>query len=86
MVPWTQPMDRSTYAREHRRLAQLLREIREEADLRQIDVAETLGVPQSFVSKYETGERRLDLVELRDVATALSIELVDLVRRFEGDE
>ncbi len=54
------------------------------AGLRQVDVAEALDVPQSFVSKYETGERRLDLIELRQVCGALSITLTDLVRRFDS--
>jgi transposase-like protein len=42
-----------------------------------------LGRPQSFVSKYETGERRLDLIEIRDVCQACGIELITLVERFE---
>jgi len=60
-----------------------MRAIREEAGLRQADVAERLGVTQSFVSKYENGERRLDLVELKQVCEAVGIALVDLVRRYE---
>jgi len=68
---------------DHLRLVAMLREVRKKADLRQADVAERLGVPQSFVSKYETGERRLDLVELKRVCEALGTNLVDFVRRFE---
>lgn len=41
-----------------------LKTIRENADLRQLDLAARLGVPQSFVSKYEIGERRLTFVEV----------------------
>jgi transcriptional regulator with XRE-family HTH domain len=51
--------------------------------LRQVDLAKRLGEPQSFVSKYESGQRRLDLVELLQVCHALGISLVELVRRFE---
>lgn len=65
------------------KLQALLREIRREAGLRQIDVAERLHEHQSFVSKYESGERRLDLIELREVCQVLGIRLGDLVRRFE---
>lgn len=49
-------------------------EAREKADLTQADVAARLGKFQSFVSKYELGERRLDVVEFLDVATALGVE------------
>lgn len=61
----------------------LLRQLRVEARLRQADLAERLGRPQSFVSKYESGERRLDLVELRDICSILGIPLAEFVQRFE---
>ena len=50
---------------------------------RQVDLARRLGRPQSFVSKYESGERRVDLVELRAICGELGVSLVDRVRRFE---
>lgn len=61
----------------------LLRELRQEAGLRQRDLAERIGEPQSFVSKFESGERRLDIVELRYICTALGISLPDFVQRLE---
>ncbi|MYB15481.1 MAG: helix-turn-helix transcriptional regulator [Chloroflexi bacterium] len=64
-------------------LRDLLRQTRKEAGLRQIDVARRLGQTQSFVSKYESGERRLDLIELRAICSALGIPLSDFVARFE---
>lgn len=67
------------------RLRRLLRTIRTEKGLRQVDLAERLGQPQSFVSKYESGERRLDFVEVVQVCEALGISLADFVRRFEGE-
>jgi transcriptional regulator with XRE-family HTH domain len=54
-----------------------------EAGLRQVDVANALGKPQAFVSFYESGVRRLDLLELRQICGVLGISLIDLVRRFE---
>jgi transcriptional regulator with XRE-family HTH domain len=54
-----------------------------EAGLRQIVVAKALGKPQAFVSFYESGVRRLDLLELRQICCVLGISLIDLVRRFE---
>lgn len=82
-------MDKSIYSPLHTSLASLLRQLREDNGLSQVDVATALGEPQSFVSKYETGTRRLDLVELRQVARVLGVELREIVARFEkvaGDE
>ena len=64
-------------------LQALLKEVRNEAGLRQADLAERLGQPQSFVSKFESGERRLDILELRQVCQALGIPLHEFVRRLE---
>lgn len=74
-------MEKSIYSTEYQRLCQLLREARHEAGLTQVQVAERLGVPQSFVSKYESGERRLDVIELRHVANALDLSLQAVVSR-----
>lgn len=62
----------------------LLRQVREEAGLRQIDVAERLDQPQSFVSKYESGERRLDLLELELVCEACETDISQFVRRYRA--
>lgn len=76
-------MSRFVGTPEQRRLRALLRQIRVEAGLRQSDLAERLRQSQSFVSKYESGERRLDLLELRDICAALGIPLAEFVRRFD---
>jgi transcriptional regulator with XRE-family HTH domain len=73
----------STKARRRKVLLALLRQVRLEAGLRQTDVAAKLGKPQSFVSNYESGERRLDLLELQALCEVLGIALVDFVRRFQ---
>lgn len=64
-------------------LLKLLRQIRLDAGMRQIDMAKQLRQPQSFVSKYESGERRLDLLELRMVCKAARIPLSEFIRKFE---
>jgi transcriptional regulator with XRE-family HTH domain len=69
--------------REKQQLQELLRELRDAADLRQVDLAKRLGRPQSFVSKYESGEKNLDFLEVREVCEALGVPLVEFVRRFE---
>jgi transcriptional regulator with XRE-family HTH domain len=76
-------MGRSIGTAEHKRLLALLRQIRLDAGLRQVDVAKRLKQPQAYVSRYETGERRLDLLELRAVCAAIGIKLKDFVIEFE---
>ena len=68
-----------------RHLKQLLREVRTEKGLTQVELAERLNEPQSFVSKYESGERRLDVLELREVCAALKISLTEFVGRLERE-
>ena len=77
-------MSKSDDRRQH--LLDLFRQIRTEAGLRQVDLAKKLRRPQSFVSKYESGERRLDLLELQQVCAALHISVTEFVKRFEGEE
>lgn len=76
-------MRKSIFSAEQKRLQALLRQVRVAAGLSQQDLAEHLEKPQSFVSKYEQGERRLDLLELREICLGIGISLVDFVRRFE---
>lgn len=64
-------------------LRELLISLRSEAGLRQLDLAERLGKPQSFVSKYENGERRLDLSEVYSICKALNISFVSFADRLE---
>ena len=64
-------------------LLALLQELRREAGLRQVDMARELGKPQAFVSYYESGARRLDLLELRQICGVLGLSLASFVRRFE---
>jgi transcriptional regulator with XRE-family HTH domain len=76
-------MPKTIHSREYTVVLELLRQLRDQAGLRQADVAEQLGVPQSFVSKYEAGERRLDIIELRRLCGVLGTDLPHFVRRLE---
>jgi transcriptional regulator with XRE-family HTH domain len=62
-------------------LIALLRQIRVEANLTQLQVAERLGHAQSYVSKYETGEQRLDLIELDAICAAVGVPLLKFIER-----
>lgn len=52
--------------------------------LTQVQVAEALDEPQSFVSKYESGERRLDVIELSSIVRVLGSSIEDLLERIES--
>lgn len=78
-------MEKSIYSEEYQQLCALLRQLRREALLTQVQVAERLDVPQSFVSKYESGERRLDVIELRHVAEAIDTTLEAVVSLLGGE-
>lgn len=69
-----------------RKLRKLLRTLREEAGLRQVDLATRLERPQSFVSKYESGEMTLGFLEVRQLCRILGISFTDFVRRYEKGE
>ncbi|CEI30257.1 helix-turn-helix domain-containing protein [Propionibacterium freudenreichii] len=64
------------------KLGDLLASMRLAAGLNQADVAARLGKPQSFVSKYESAERRVDLSDLEEIATAIGVSLEDVVAQY----
>ncbi len=64
-------------------VAALLKELRRNAKIRQIDLAAKLRVPQSFISKYEAGERRLDIIEIDRICRALGVTLTEFVRQLK---
>lgn len=76
-------MEKSLYTSQQKRLQELLRQIRVDAGLRQVELAEKLGEPQSFVSKYEIGERRLDILEIRTICLAVGTSLEEFARKLE---
>lgn len=62
---------KSVFTSQYKVFLEVLVEARNSRNLRQVTVAKRLNKPQSFVSKYESGERRLDVVEFFAVAKAL---------------
>ena len=69
----------------YRLLLERIRAVRRSADITQEDLALRLGTDQSFISKYERGERRLDVVELRAVCIALGVDLLSFLADFERE-
>jgi len=67
-------------AAELRILGEVLVRARERAGLKQAEVAAKLGLPASYLSKIESGTRRLDVVELIRIAEAMGIDPAEIVR------
>jgi transcriptional regulator with XRE-family HTH domain len=69
--------------RDRKVFLRLLRRVRVEARLTQAGLAKILGVTQARVSKYEQGERRIDMLELKAICDAITLPLMEFARRFE---
>jgi len=77
---------KSVFTRKHDRLRHLLVAARKNAGLTQFQLAKRLSRPQSFVSKVERGERRLDVIEFFEVAQAIRIDAFAFLKTLnEGD-
>lgn len=73
----------SIYSNSYQLVIDLLRKARKNAKLTQFQLAELLKKPQSFVSKYERGERRLDVIEFIEVCRWLKTDPHDIIREIE---
>jgi transcriptional regulator with XRE-family HTH domain len=78
-------LPKSIYTERHKKLCELLRKQRKAAGLTQTIVAERLGKPPSYVAKYEGGDRRLDILELMDVAAAIGFDPCRLIRALRSE-
>lgn len=75
-------MQKTLKSADYARLIGLLVAAREKAGIRQHTLAESLDVPQSFIAKYEGGDRRLDVIEFIAIAKALGADPLKLLRDF----
>ena len=76
-------MEKSIFSDDYNRFLQQLREARRESGLTQLQLAERLHQTQSFVSKCERGERRLDIVEVRAFCAALGVSFSAFIVQFD---
>jgi len=73
-------MGKSVYSGRYRKFLALLKQARLDAGLTQVEVAKSLDQPQSYVSKCESGERRVDIVDLLDFAQVYQKQIQDFVQ------
>ena len=74
-------MTKSVFTDRYRLFLQLLIQARQEKNVTQVQLAQMLKKPQSYVSKYESGERRLDVVEFLDITDRLELDAAEFIRR-----
>lgn len=77
-------MSKTSYTQADDVFRGFLKETRVAKNLTQADVAASLGLPQSYVSKYESGERRLDFVETALVCEALGMSIEDFAAAYSS--
>ena len=75
-------VSKSAFTQSNDEFRALLKELRVSKGLTQADVAETLRLPQSYVSKVETGERRMDFVETAAFCEAIGVDLAAFAKLF----
>ena len=76
-------MPKSVFSKDYKRFLTQLRAARERAGLTQEEVARRLGQTQSWVSKCERGERRIDVLELRAFCRAFEVSFVGFVKKLD---
>jgi transcriptional regulator with XRE-family HTH domain len=80
MAPRARRIGKSVHSPGHAALRELLIEAREHAHLTQQQLAKRLGKHQSFVAKYEGGERRVDVLEFLTITRAIGVDPIRLLR------
>ena len=74
-------MTKSVFTDRYRLFLHLLIQERKDKGITQVQLAEKLQKPQSYVSKYENGERRLDVIEFLDIAECLGIDPAEFIKK-----
>jgi transcriptional regulator with XRE-family HTH domain len=77
-------MQKSISSKEYKVLLEALRDMRERAGMTQLELADLLESTQTFVSKCERGERRVDVIELRSWCEALGLPLLTFIKGLES--
>ena len=78
-------MEKSIFTREYATVLRLLKKARKEAGITQVDLAARLGQTQSFLSKVERGENRLDIIQLRTILQHVGLTLPRFAEQLETE-
>jgi len=74
-------MKKSIYTERYKKFCAIMIDLRKKKNLTQVQLANLLNKPQSFVSKYENAERRLDIVEFLEICKVLKIESGKIIKK-----
>lgn len=74
-------MTKSVFTDRYKLFLNLLVQERKDRGITQVSLAKRLNKPQSYVSKYENGERRLDVVEFLDIAACLELDAAAFIQK-----
>jgi len=77
-------MSNRLWDKKHKTFRDTIKEIRNDRNLKQVELAKKLKKPQSFVSKYETGERKLDFVELSEICKVCDVSIEEFVKLYNS--
>lgn len=77
-------MTKSVFTDRYKLFLNLLVQERKDRGITQVSLAKRLNKPQSYVSKYENGERRLDVVEFLDIAACLELDAAAFIQKLTG--
>ena len=73
-------MKKTIHSKESAKLSAALREAREKAGMTQQQLADVLEKPQSFIAKYELGERRLDVIEFLKITRIVKANPIKIIQ------
>jgi transcriptional regulator with XRE-family HTH domain len=76
---------KSRHTAEYERFLDLLRAVRARKGIQQTELADRLGVPQQYISRFETGETRMDVIQLWRYCRAVGISFVAFCRYLDKD-
>lgn len=76
---------KTIYTREYRILLRMLKSKRQQKRISQEEMAKKLGVPQSFISKIESGERRIDVMELFRYCEGIGIDVIQFIKELSKE-
>ena len=77
-------MSNRLWDKKHKTFRDAIKEISNDRNLKQVELAKKLKKPQSFVSKYETGERNLDFVELSEICKVCDVSIEEFVKLYNS--
>jgi ribosome-binding protein aMBF1 (putative translation factor) len=84
-VQYSHTMQKTIYTHEHEIFARRLRAARLAAGLKQTELAERLGKPHSYISRIETSQIRVDVIELRTICSAMGVSFRNFVNQLEDE-